>query len=247
MESAGKRSYKRIRKVAAKPRNARARISAPPMAVQRYLSARGTPNGIHEFRRSVRIRVQCFNDGISIGAARGNGWSLVFTTSSMTLTNSAGGFITQALPNAAELAALFDMIKIDKVECTLQATNQSGDIGVNPASVANTGQAILVQTCIDFNSSTNTPATEGAVQEYGNYQQKMLDSGKTLVRTFSPKYSVTVADTAGAVTSAEARTGYLRSGTDFTHSGLYGWAIGPTVGTALEFCVTYCLKCKNTK
>lgn len=246
MESAGKRTYKRVRKVAPKGRNPRARPS-PQLGLQRYLSTRGTANGVHEFMRTTRIRVPVNNNGIVVGATTGAGFGLLFNFSEAVLITSAGGQVNAAIPNFAELAALFDQIKLDKVRVTFSSTNQSGDItAAPPAPPANTGQSILIQTCLDYNAVV-APGTESSIQEYGTYQQTYMDAGALHCRDVRPMFQVGIVDATGALAGAESKRGYCKNTSNITHSGIFGWALGPTLSISMDVIIQYHFKCKNTK
>lgn len=247
MQAAGGRSL--VRKVSMEPRYKSKKKSraAPKLGLQRYLSVRGTPNGVHEFMRSTRIRVPVNNSGIVVGATAGSGFGLVFNFSEAVLLTSAGGQVNAAIPNFAELAALFDQIKLDKVRVTFSSTNQSGDItAAPPAPPANTGQSILIQTCLDYNAVV-APGTESSIQEYGTYQQTYMDAGALHCRDLKPMYQVGIVDATGALSGAESKRGYCKNTSNITHSGVFGWAIGPTLSISMDIIIQYHFKCKNTK
>jgi len=110
-----KKSYKK----------ARTMVKRLPMGLQRYLDSRGTPQGTYELVRTVTGNFDYASDGFQIGLARYFAGTFVFTPQTVILySGTAGNSVTWNIVNASEIAALWDKIKLDRVDCTFITSGQ---------------------------------------------------------------------------------------------------------------------------
>lgn len=211
--------------------------------LQRYLSTRGTPNGVHEFTRNVWFNVATNGTGMdpASGGVYQAEFGMRFNLGSVTLT--AANVSTQGLGfNFAELAALFDNIKLDRVEVTFRARQDSGG-----PSGAVTNWATQIATAIDYND--DQPISVSQLREYSSFKDNTIEpGGKEHKRIIRPKFVRLVSYTGGAGTNGyETAQGYLTPIDSIAHYGLKGYCVGPNGGSSLFISVKYHYKCKNTR
>lgn len=230
-----------------------------------YLRTRGTPAGVYEFTRTL-------NFGLAVGdgstAANPLGFNfppntqltstntgvlnfaMIFTPQDLSCVNSLGAVYpsgTIALPNAAEFAALFDEIMIDKVEVTMMGSfvqvNASGtNATICPAQ-------ILIAT--DDNS---TDSSLSVLQQMGDCQiwhaNNQTTSQKTV--TIKPKFNTQIYYNTLASAYKPSR-GYVQSSVAVPHYALLlnmrpNYTSGQQVPNGyVNFSVKYYLKCRNLK
>lgn len=237
-----------VRKVSMEParKRKRAKVSSVPKSLRNYISTRGTPNGVHEFTRNVWGQFLCSAGGIAIpsGGAIQAEFAMRFDVGGVVFI--AGGTSTQTLGlGYTELSALFDQIKLDKVEIKFMARNDSTQnaVGVN-------SEAIRIATAIDYND--DTPISETALREYGSFKDAVIEPGGREHRVvLRPKFQQQVTFSGGAGTIGfNASSGYVNSstlGTGVAHYGIKGNVVGSSAGTNLLISVKYYYKCKNTR
>lgn len=217
-------------------KRARASRSMPvSMGLRRYLSVRGTPKGAYEFTRTVTGRLACTNQGITIGAAAYAAGTWTVSPQALRLVSGvAGNTNTYNIVNAAEFAALFDKIKVDKVEFTF-TSNMVG----SSALIAN--QFIFAE---DDNDTTTSP------DQIRQMDCKVWQPGYNATQykqTIRPKYQRLVYYTALA-SSYEPTQGYVVSDTDIPHYGLK-MAVDTITDTSqlVNFTAKVYFKCKEIK
>lgn len=201
------------RKNAYPKKYARKPFYQPRMApsLRRYLNVRGTPDGTYEISRHMFIQFDCLATGIPIGAGNYEAATFMFTPSTINLVSGiAGNTSTWNIPNAAEFAALWDKVKIDRVVMKFM-TSVQGPTGAS---------ASAVQSPLYFAEDDNdTAASLAQVQqmECSVWQPGMNTSVFTI--QLKPKYQRLVYYTA-LTSSYEPTRGYVVSGTDIPHYGL---------------------------
>lgn len=244
MQVAGGRGL--VRKVSMEPKfkskkRGKQAAKMPPLGLQRYLATRGTANGVHEFTRTTVTGFFVNNSGITMGVSTNNQFRIIFGLASNDFLNGAGGTLNVGIPGAAELSALFDEIKLDRVEVWFKARNDSS---ANTAGASNT--CIQIASAIDNNDST-VPATSADIQQYATYKVDAIQpGGREHYRTLRPKFQQLVSYTVGT-NSSEGKTGYLRSDIDVPHYALKCTAFGPTNSAFVDVVIKSHFKCKLTK
>lgn len=224
----------------------RAKVQSVPKSLRNYISTRGTPNGVHEFTRNVWFQFPVNTTGIQIpaGGTFQPEFAMRFDVGGVvcigagTSTNSLGlGY--------PELAALFDQIKLDKVEIKFESRNDSS---MNSGLTEN--GALRLATVIDFND--DVPISETSLREYGSFKDAVIEPGGRNHRVvLRPKFQESISYTGGVGTNGyRANTGYVQSttlSTGVAHYGLKGNCTGPTTAVNLFISVKYFYKCKNTR
>lgn len=181
-----------------------------PLSLQRYINTRGTPDGTYELCRTVTGNFTVIPAGIQIGLANYEGATFVVNPQSLQLVSGvAGNTNTWNIPNASEMAALWDKVKIDKVEysftCTTPTVTNSG-----------TGQLPLFLFAEDDND-TAASLTSVSQMNCKSWQPGWNTTKFTMVN--KPRYQRIVYYTA-ALSSYEPTRGYVVSDTAIPHYGL---------------------------
>lgn len=212
--------------------------------VPRYLRTRGTPNGVHQFRRTVSAAFNVSSNGIQIpgGAATYvTDFAIRFGLQNCLFVGS--GTTSVAVPGITELTALFDQIKLDKVVVRIISLNDSAPI----ATFQNF--AVQVATAIDYNSDQTV--TGAQLREYSSWKLDTIEPGGTVEhrRTLRPMYQRAITYTGGAgINGVEGARGFLGTiSGDIAHYGLLGNIIAGNQVGQVNFFVEYYYSCKNQK
>ena len=138
--------------------------------LQRYLSTRGTPNGVHEFTRLTSWDFRVQSTGITVGTNTAPGFQMTFYPSSIQVYNQATAPQSIPVPGAGDLLNLFDRIKLDKIEIRFINKNST-----SPATgtVTNNGTTIDLDTCLDYNDAT-PPSNITTVTQYDSCKSDSL-------------------------------------------------------------------------
>lgn len=179
------------------------------LGLRRYLDVRGTPRGSYEIVRTVTGFIDISSNGFNIGAASYVGGTFVWTPTNVTLYSGVAGNATAwNIPNAAEMAALWDKVKLDKVECIFTSSGQG--------SSNSTIQQPIILFVEDDNDSTTSP---DAIKQMDCRIWQCGDQNNPFKITCRPKYQRIVYYTS-LTSSYEPTRGYVVSGTDIPHFGL---------------------------
>lgn len=230
-------------------------VAAP--GLRRYLSLRGTPTGVYEITRTVVYTQRignyanapagfCFPLGANPGTSGTFNYTLVFCPDQVQMQDTAGTVLgSVSVPNYAEISALFDQVKIDKVELKFDGawTQISGTLDQAPCTIL---------MCTDDNSTDSSLA---AIQQAGDCitwtANNTYQGSKRL--TVRPKYQQIVYYTS-LLSGYEPKQGYIRSDYSIPHYGVK-IAISPNyniVGSnnpvgMMNVSMKYYLKCKDLK
>jgi len=221
-------------------KRARASRAMPvSMGLRRYLRDRGTPAGSYEFNRTVTGVLNFTNAGLQIGAARYAAGTWTVSPQNLKLVSGvAGNTNTYPIINAAEFAALFDKIKVDKVEFTF-TSNSPGQLATSPASIAN-----LLLFAEDDNDTTTSP---DQIRQMNCKTWQPGYNANSFKMTIRPKYQRIVYYTA-LVSSYEPASGYVVSDTDIPHYGLkMGVDTLSDSSMLVNFTAKVFFKCKEIK
>lgn len=221
-----KKSYKKTRSVPKKL----------PLGLQRYLDVRGTPAGTYELVRTVTGNFDYSSLGFTIGATQYLAGTFVFSPTTVVLYSGvAGNQITWNIVNSAEIAALWDKVKIDKVECMFTTS------GVGAAN--STVQQPILLFAEDDNDSATSP---DQIKQMDCKPWNPGDQNNKFLLTVRPRYQRLVYYTS-LLSSYEPTRGYVVSGTDIPHYGLK-MGMDPVGGIGrLSFSFKIFFKCKELK
>lgn len=215
---------------------------------QIYKSLKGTPNGIHQFRKVAETRVLVTDLGFAIGATRSTVFSIQFNLTQFSFSiNNTGASQNGVIPGYNEISALFDQVMLDNVVVKIWMLADPAAVPANAVG----GQAPLMYHCVDFNDAI-VPVDQSVVNQYGNQKSKVMcvENGP-IVRTIRPKFAqVVYASALGS--SYRAQRGYLQSFVDVPHYGMKGAITVQSGGsgtTTQSYCiveVAYTYNAKNT-
>jgi len=234
-----------------------ARYSRPTTAtavtpsLKRYLGLRGTPQGVYEIVRhtngTMRITAATgFDNGVATSESIGITFSLqnvrIYAANGITVLN------TFPVPNSGEIAALWDDVKIDKVEVTISGYT-------SPSSTPATSNAYLIGNQFMYGTDDNDAlSTLSAVQQLGDCKSMYLianASSNTRKVTFRPKYQQIIYYTSLS-SGYEPKTGYIRSDYDIEHYGLKIARVpmnnvADNANGQMNFSFKFFFKCKGLK
>jgi len=210
----------------------------PRMRVARSLKY----NGENRITRTVNYTLPYAGSGISILSLQTEAINIVFDPQNITFWNSAINFETAPIVNAAEYIALYDRLRIDKVEMTWAVNTQAQSV------IGSTGSSpprFLV--CNDENDGQSA-ATLAEIQQQPNKAFYSSD-GSQMKWTCVPKYSRIVYQT-NLVSNYEPARGFVNSNSLIPH---YGIRMGitntanPTYFGKIDFSFKVFLSLKNDK
>lgn len=212
------RQLKRTVSLTKKPRAKRTKRSVPVSpGLRRYLSLRGTPEGVYEISRMVNASViQITEGGWSNGATITRNLCFVFTPQYLRVYNDTSSTVwaQYAIPNAAEFSALFDDVKIDYVDLTFMGiyTQHSSNI---------TAAYQSIQPVIYGTDDNDTNTTQAIVEQLGDSKVWYPNNGSGGVMTVRvyPKYNQIVYYTS-VLNGYQPARGYIRSDYDIEHYAL---------------------------
>lgn len=194
-----------------KPKAKKARRGlSMPLGLQRYINTRGTPKGTYELVRTVHGYFDHSPSGITIGAAAYEAGTFVIDPTTLTLFSGvAGNSATWSIPNSSELAALWDKVKIDKVEFTFYETT---------AAATNSGTAQLPMFVFAEDDNDRFCSLASVQQMDCKTWQPGFNNSKMTIVT-RPRYQRIVYYTS-VTSSYEPTRGYVVSDTAIPHYGL---------------------------
>lgn len=180
--------------------------------------------------------------GFGLGASTYRGLVLTFSPTGMTAWGSNVNYTTSAIPNATEIASLWERVKIEKIELSL-STNVADPAGSGDA-VADSG-AINLLLANDCNGPT-TGTTLDMIQQMSTCKRVQVGGDYPLVKwTVKPKYQRLIQWTSIA-SSYEPAIGYVQSDTDIPHYGVRVGIVSPTFsGCSFQITAKFYLSCKN--
>lgn len=167
-------------------------------------------NGENKISRTVTATLPFNALGISIGAAFYQAVNIVFDPTSVTFYGTAVNFTSFAIPNVAELSALYEQLRIDKVEISWSSNN----IGTATGGAAQLSPKFLL--CNDTNDGIG-PATLSEIQQQPNKEYYAVD-GRTHKWSVRPQYQRLVYQT-GLVSNYEPSRGFVNSNSTIPHYG----------------------------
>lgn len=179
------------------------------MSVQR-ISRTLRYNGENKITRTVSGTIPVNAAGFSIGAAFYQAVNIVYDPTSVTVYGTAVNFVNFPITNAAEIAALYDHIRLDKVEITWSANH----IGTTTGGAASVVPKFLV--CNDNNDGIG-PATLAEIQQQPNKEYYSAD-GRSFKWNVKPQFQRLVYQTALA-SNYEPTRGFVNSNSTIPHYG----------------------------
>jgi len=222
----------------------RARSSMRTGVVPRRVPRTLRYNGENKITRTIVGNIPYTQAGFTLGITNFQAMSIVFDPTGVTFYGSATQSANFALPNAAEIAALYDLMRIDKVELTW--SNNSAAVS-NGGTGTNRAAKFLV--CNDSNDGVGTTALD-QIQQQPNRSFYNTNGGEHKW-TCVPKYSRVVYQTA-LVSNYEPTRGFVNANSTIPHfaikmgiSNLGSLATATTEG--IDFTLKYFMTLKHVK
>lgn len=188
----------------------RARAYSGPRMLTRSIPRAVRYNGEAAFSRTCNFSINiAAGSGFSIGASSFSALAFTFDPTGLTYYGSGVSFVNVPLTNAAEIAAFWDLVAIDKVEMTMTSIYDPSTAG------ANTYVPRLV-VCNDYNSGA-TGASLDSIYEKSDCTTLGSPISKWTVK---PKYQRIVYYTS-AVSSYEPSKGFINADSAIPHYGVH--------------------------
>jgi len=192
------------------------------------------------------LRTASINQGVStagfvwnVGVVPSGNFSIWFTNQNAYIWASATNYSTVAVPGYSDLAGLFDEVKIEAVEITVNCANDANTFGGN-------GSAVICM-ATDYNDK-NAPAGTSDVQQYADCRTYNLTVNRPLKMTVTPKFLTYTLESSGGSIASTPKTGYVRSNLDIEHCCLKGsFMLAPPSTGQYVFTFRYKYKCRIAK
>jgi len=222
----------------------RSRSSTRTGAVSRTVPRTLRYNGENKITRTIVGSIPYTQTGFALGVANFQAMSIVFDPTGATFYGSATQSTNFSLPNAAEISALYDLMRIDKVE--LVWSNNTGAV-TNGGTASNRAAKYLV--CNDSNDGIGATLLD-QIQQQPNKTFFNTDSTENKW-TCVPKYSRVVYQTV-AVSNYEPTRGFVNSNSTIPHYAIkMGIANLSSIATAttetMDFTLKFFMTLKHVK
>lgn len=200
-------------------------------------------NGEARITRVVTFSLGVNPSGILIGIIPTTAINIVFDPTAITCYSSAANFSSFPIPNAAEYIAMYDRLKIDKIDMTWSTQAQAS---TSTATGAAAPPKWLV--CTDENDGIGTASLTQVQQQ--NPKSFFAVDGRDFKYSLKPKYQRIVYQTS-TVSNYEPATGFVNSDSTIPHYGVRMAIanltnVSPTTGV-VDFSFKVYLSLKNTK
>jgi len=200
-------------------------------------------NGENKITRTINAQLAYTQSGFGLSASFFLGVNIVFDPTSVTFYGNSTTFQSFPLVNAAEIAALYDTMRIDKVEIEWSGNSQASTTATVQAS------ALKYLVCNDSNDGIAV-ATLAEVQQQPNKAFLDID-GRSHKWTCYPQYQRVVYQTA-LVSNYEPTRGFVNSNSTIPHYGTKMYITnssslsGSSAGN-VDFTIKYFMTLRNVK
>lgn len=200
-------------------------------------------NGEYKLNRTIALNLQVGTAGVGwrIGASDFPSFAMVFDPTGLTIFGSAVQFNNYPLTNAAELSALWERIRIDKVELTFAPTFDQAE-GIATGFSAVPQYAI----CNDVNNAA-AGTSLGEILQHPDC--KHVSTGDQFKWTVKPKYQRQVYYSAIS-SSYEPATGFVNSDTAIPHYSVHVGLLNQAIlsaNTSMLVTAKYFMTLRNVK
>jgi len=188
-------------------------------------------NGEYKFTRMANgsLTLPTAGVGFSISASNYQAFFMYFSPLTFTCCGSSVNQYQVSVPNASEIQALWDRIRIDKVDVSFSIKNQ------NVSGNDSTGNARLrLWVAPDYNDGITGVTDQTVIQQNQGCKYLVLDGFNEKTVTVYPKYQRIVYYTAVS-SSYEPARGFVSTGTDIPHYGLKVGCDLASLGTDIMF------------
>lgn len=167
----------------------------------------------YTFIRTTNINIDATTTGFdfAVGIVNSAEFCIWFTTQSVYLWKDSSNYTVSSIPGYAEIAGLFDEVKIDAIELTIMS-------GCDPTSSNNGSGAIAL--CTDYNDKNAIPLLD--IQQYADCRTVLLSNAYIHKEVIRPRFLEYSLDSAGTAQASTTRRGFTRSNLDIEHYGIKG-------------------------
>lgn len=214
----------------------------PSVSYPRYVTPALKYDGEARITRMASYSFPMTIQGMTISGTNFPAWFMTFSPSDFTIWGSTILYQTSLIPNASEIAALYDRVYIEKVEVMVTA------IGTDSATVSavNTGMPRLFYAC-DYTDGTGGNSLNQTQQQGSCKFANLSGNMKPLKITLKPMYQRVIYYTAVS-SSYEPARGFVASGSGIPHYGLRMALDTSILGPgSIEFAVKFYFRCQNVK
>jgi len=196
-------------------------------------------DGETRLTRTVYGRINLSTGGFEIGVSSFGAVNIVYDVAGVTVYGNASTSTRFDVPNSAEFSALYDLVKIDKVELTWNSNVQA-------SSDATALRAPRFLICNDYNDgATSVSLTD--IQQHSDATAKFNTDGTANKWMVKPKYQRIVYYTA-LTSSYEPNNGFVNADTAIPHYGTKLACISQDFdASSVDFMFKYFLTLKNIK
>jgi len=176
-------------------------------------SLKGTPQGEHEFTRTISVTTQYTGLGFILGASNHTALSFVFSPIDVTVYGSAVNYQTVAMINASEFSALFEQARIDKVVAQFCFRNTNG-------SNNRTNNCPVLMVGTDPNSGGTGSSLNQVMQLADCRPLNAVPDDGIKYMTIRPKFQQQIFYTA-ATSGYQTGKGFVDSGVSIPHYSMH--------------------------
>lgn len=205
--------------------------SVPALSMVRRLNYGGDTRLTRTLNANFSVTADA---GISLGATNYQEALFTFSPTGATLWGSNVNYTVCPLPNASELASLWERVKIEKVELTF-STDGTDHVGIGTAP-AHSGMEIVLANDTNGPTTGSTTSISNVLQMAGVKRFKVGGNHPLVRWTCRPKYQRLIQYTS-INSSYEPASGHVQSDTDIPH---YGVRIGLTNAVNVNACTLQC-------
>lgn len=207
----------------------------------RSYAARGMYNGEYKLTRNVNQTISsAAGTGFIISGATTGGFFITVSPTAVTLWANVLNSVVVPFPNISEVSALFDTVKIDKLELTIsaQGSDQAGTVGtvVPRIYIAN-----------DYTDGTTGTTLDQVLQQGGCRFLNLSNDQGMAYHTCYPKHQRIIYYNA-ATSAYEPAVGFISSSVDVPHYGIrIATDASKLSSTGFQMNFKIFLSCKNVK
>jgi len=207
----------------------------------RSAAVRGVYNGEYKITRNVNQTISsAAGTGFIISGATTGGFFITMSPTAVTLWANVLNSIVVPFPNIAEISALWDTVRIDKLELTIsaQGSDQGGTVGtvVPRIYIAN-----------DYTDGTTGTTLDQVLQQGGCRFLNLSNDQGMAYHTCYPKHQRIIYYNA-ATSAYEPATGFISSSVDVPHYGIrIATDASKLSSTGFQMNFKIFLTCKNVK
>jgi len=202
-------------------------------------------NGSYSFSRMAHLSIATTSgNGFTIGAGNYAGVFFVFTPLSITAHGNGADVVYVDIPGSTEITALWERIRIDKVEFNILAQGEDTNYTSGSANIA---PRIFIANDYNDDSIASTTLLQTQQQAGCKYRNTGSQIGQPLRHVCYPKYQRVIQYLTGT-NAFEPTRGFVNTGLPIPHYGVRVAVENAKTGTGnLVFAMKVYFTCTNVK